>query len=163
VPIQELKFYKYHSKFLGKTIYIHIPDRRRYTTLSQNHLENVNVNYIKKNSVLISRNHIEETKNLMSLRKENNSFFGKTPSDLELIRQKSLDIKHSEDTKLKINAVSGNNVNIYEKFSSEGFNLIGTFVSARRAGKLLDISGSSIKKYMNSGEIYKYRYKFSSK
>jgi group I intron endonuclease len=163
VPIQKLKFYKYNSKFLGKTIYIHIPDRRRYTTFSQNNLENVDVNYVKENSALISRNQIEETKNLMNLRKENNSFFRKTPSDLELIRKKVLDIKHSEDTKLKMYAISGNHVNIYEKFSSEGFNLIGTFVSARRAGKFLNISGSSIKKYMNSGEIYKYRYKFSSK
>lgn len=163
VPIQQLKFYKCHIKWLGKTIYIHIPDRRYYTTISKNHLDNVDVNYVKENSALISRNHIEETKNLMSLKKENNSFVGKTPSDLELIRPKVLDIKHSENTKLKMNAVSGNYVNIYEKFSSEGFFLIGTFVSIRRAGKFLDINSSSIQKYMNSGEIYKYRYKFSSK
>jgi hypothetical protein len=58
---------------------------------------------------------------------------------------------------------SGNPVNIYEKFSSEGFELIGSFVSARRAGKFLSISGSTIIKYMKSGAVFKDRYKFSSK
>jgi len=62
-----------------------------------------------------------------------------------------------------MSAVSGKPVYIYEKFSSEGFNLIGSFVSARRAGKFLGISGSTVLKYMNSGEIFKDRYKFSSK
>ena len=48
----------------------------------------------------------------------------------------------------------GNPVNIYEKmFTSEGFKLIGCFVSARRAGKFLGISGSIIIRYMKSGEI----------
>jgi len=71
--------------------------------------------------------------------------------------------KHSEETKLKMSAFRGNLVNIYEKCSSEGFELIGSFVSARRAGKFLGISGSTIIKYINSGEIFKDRYKFSSK
>lgn len=77
--------------------------------------------------------------------------------------QKALSRKYSEDTKLKKSAVSGKPVYIYEKFSSLGFNLIGSFVSARRAGKFLDISGKTVIKYMNSGEIFKDRYKFSSK
>jgi group I intron endonuclease len=77
--------------------------------------------------------------------------------------QKALSRKYSEDTKLKKNAVSGKPIYIYEKFSSSGFNLIGSFVSARRAGKFLDINGSTVIKYMNSGEIFKDRYKFSSK
>jgi len=79
------------------------------------------------------------------------------------MRQKVLGIKHFEDTKLKLNVVSGNPVNIYEKFSLKGFKLIGSFVSVRRAGKFLGISGSTVIKYMNSGEIFKNRYKFSSK
>jgi hypothetical protein len=54
-------------------------------------------------------------------------------------------------------------VNIYEKCYSEGFKLIGSFVSARRAAKFLDISGSTVIRYKNSGEIFKDRYKFSSK
>jgi DNA invertase Pin-like site-specific DNA recombinase len=62
-----------------------------------------------------------------------------------------------------MNAWIGNPVNIYEKFSSEGFKLIGCFVSARRAAKFLGISGSTVIKYKNSGEIFKNRYKFSSK
>ena len=54
----------------------------------------------------------------------------------------------------------GNPVNIYEKYSSEGFKLIGSFVSARRAGKFLGISGTTIMSYMKSGMIFKERYKF---
>jgi group I intron endonuclease len=123
--------------------------------------------YIKEKSALFGRIHTEETKNLMSLKKvkENNPLFGKTHSKdtIELIRQKALGRICSEETKLKMSAVRGNPVNIYEKCSSEGFKLIGSFVSARRAGKFLDISGSTIIKYMNSGEIFKERYKFSSK
>ena len=79
------------------------------------------------------------------------------------MRQKALGRLHSEDTKLKMSAVSGNPVNIYEKCSSEEYKLIGGFVSARRAGKFLGISGSTVIRYMNSGEVFKYRYKFSSK
>ena len=123
--------------------------------------------YVNEKSALFDSYHTEETKNLMSLRKinENNPFFGKTHNEysIDLMRQKALGRKYSEDTKLKMSAVSGKPVYIYEKFSSEGFNLIGSFVSARRAGKFLSISGSTVIKYMNSGEIFKNRYKFSSK
>ena len=62
-----------------------------------------------------------------------------------------------------MSAISGNPVNIYEKFFSKGFKLIGSFVSARRAWKLVGISGTTVIKYRNSGEIFKDRYKFSSK
>lgn len=123
--------------------------------------------YVKEKSALFGRSHTENTKILMSNKKEkeNNPFFGKTHSEnsIELMKQKALGRKHSEDIKLKMSAISGNPVNIYEKFSSKGFNLIGSFVSARRAGKFLGISGSTVIKYMNSGEIFKDRYKFSSK
>ena len=97
--------------------------------------------------------------------KNNNPLFGKTQSKdtIELMRQKALGRIHSEKTKLKMSAVHGNPVNIYEKCYSEGFKLIGSFVSARRAGKFLDISGSTVIRYMNYGEIFKERYKFSSK
>lgn len=44
-----------------------------------------------------------------------------------------------------------------------GFKLIGSFVSARRAGKFLEISGSTVISYMRSGAVFKDRYKFSSK
>lgn len=118
-------------------------------------------------SALFDSYKAKETKKLMSLKKvtENNPLFEKTHSEnsIELMRQKVLNRKYFEDTKLKLNVVSGNHVNIYEKFSSKGFKLIGSFVSIRRAGKFLGISGSTVKKYMNSGEIFKNRYKFSSK
>lgn len=123
--------------------------------------------YKKEKSALFGRIHTEETRKLMSLKeaKNNNPLFGKTHSKdtIELMRQKALGRIHSEEIKLKMSAVRGNPVNIYEKCSSEGFKLIGSFVSARRAGKFWDISGSTVIRYMNSGEIFKERYKFSSK
>lgn len=103
----------------------------------------------------------------MSLKKfkENNPLFGKTHSNdtIELMRQKALGRKHSEETKLKMSKIRGNPVNIYEKCSSERFRFIGSFVSARRAGKFMGVSSSTVMKYVNSGEIFKERYKFSSK
>lgn len=57
----------------------------------------------------------------------------------------------------------GNPVNISENFSSDEFNLIGSFVSARRAAKFLNMSGSTVIKYKRSGQLFKNKYKFSSK
>lgn len=123
--------------------------------------------YINEKSALFGRTHREETKILMSLKKtkDNNPLFGKRHSNdtIELIRQKALGKIHSEETKLKMSAIRGIPVNIYEKCSLDRFKLIGSFVSARRAGKFLGISGSTVIRYMNSGEKFKERYKFSSK
>lgn len=123
--------------------------------------------YIKEKSPLFGNFHTKETKEFMSLKKKgiNNPLFGKTHSEKSksLMKQKALGRKHSEDTKLKISSLHGNPINIYEKCSSEGFKLIGSFVSARKAAKILGISGSTIIRYKNSGEIFKDRYKFSSK
>jgi hypothetical protein len=73
----------------------------------------------------------------------------------------------SNVTKFKVSTklicVPGNPVNVYEKCSTEGFKLIGSFVSVRRAGLFLGLSGSTLTKYVQSGQIYKDRYKFSSK
>ena len=106
-----------------------------------------------------------ETKALMSLKKtnENNPLFGKKHSEetKQLMREKALGRKHSEDTKWLMSSKRGSLVNIYEKCSSEEFKLIGSFVSARRAGKFLEISCSTVVRYMKSGEIFKDRYKFS--
>lgn len=123
--------------------------------------------YVGIKSALFGRNHTEETKLKMSLKRggKDNPLYGKTHSEetKELIRQKALNRKHLRETKDKISQSRGNPVNIYEKCSSEGFKLIGSFVSARRAAKFLDMSGTTVIKYMNSGEVYKERYKFSSK
>ena len=123
--------------------------------------------YVKEKSALFGNLHTEETKKLMSFKKlkESNPLFGKTHNEnsKELMKQKALGRKHSENTKLKMSAIRGNPINIYEKLSTKGFKLIGSFVSARRAGKFLGISGSTVIKYKNSGEIFKERYKFSSK
>jgi group I intron endonuclease len=123
--------------------------------------------YIKEKSALFGRTHTEETKRRMSLKKAeyNNPMYGKTHSmdTINLMRQKALGRIHYEETKLKMSITRGNPVIIYEKCSSEGFKLIGSFVSARRASKFLGISSTTVLKYMNSGEIFKNRYKFSSK
>jgi len=122
---------------------------------------------ISKSLKAVSVKEKSESKKLMSLKKlkESNPLFEKTHSEnsKELMKHKALSRKHSEDTKLKMSVISGNLVYIYEKFSSKGFKLIGSFVSARRAGKFLGISGTTVIKYRNSGEIFKDRYKFSSK
>ena len=45
------------------------------------------------------------------------------------MREKALGRKYSEETKLLMSSKRGNPVNIYEKCSSEGYELIGSFVS----------------------------------
>lgn len=121
--------------------------------------------YVKEKSALYGRTHTEETKALMALKKsnENNPLYGKTHSEetKELIRQKSLGRKHSEETLLKLSASRGYLVYIHEKCDSEGFNLIGSFVSIRRAAKFLGISHNTVRLYINSGQIFKDRYKFT--
>ena len=123
--------------------------------------------YIGDKSALFGRLHTEETKKKMSFKKAgiSNPLYGKIHSEetKEIMKQKALGRKHTSETKDKIRAKHGNPVNIYEKCSSEGFKLIGNFVSARRAAKFLGISGSTVIRYMNSGAIFKERYKFSSK
>jgi group I intron endonuclease len=126
---------------------------------------NLKGKYTGINSPLYGRTHTEQTKELMSSMKkgQNNNFYGKTHTDetRELIRQKAIGRKHLPSTLEKMSKVKGNPVNIYEKCNSEGFKLIGNFVSARKAGLFLGISGSTIIKYMHSGEVFKDRYKFS--
>ena len=123
--------------------------------------------YIGEKSYWFGKIMSEETKNLMSSKKmgELNNFYGKTHSEetKELMSKKALGRKHSEYTKLKMSTKRGNPLNVYEKCDSDGFKLIGSFVSARKAGKFLNMSGSTINKYLNSGAIFKDRYKFSSK
>jgi len=121
--------------------------------------------YVKEKSALYGSRHSEETKALMSLKKSksNNPLFGKTHTEetKELMRQKALGRKHSEETLLKISVSRGYPVQIYEKCNSEGFQLIGSFVSTRKAANFLGISASTVRQYINSGEIFKDRYKFT--
>jgi len=125
--------------------------------------------YTKNKAYWYGRYFSEETKKLMGLKRsgELNPMYGKSHSEETkyIIRQKALGRKPSEESKLLMSTVSAraNPVNIYEKCSSEEFKLIGSFVSARRAAKFLEISGSTVVKYMKSGAIFKDRYKFSSR
>jgi len=93
--------------------------------------------YVQEKSAWYGRTHSEETKALMSLNnfKENNPLFGKkhTEGAKELMRQKALGRKHSEETLLKMSASRGYLVHILEKCDLEGFKPIGSFVSIRRA------------------------------
>ena len=80
----------------------------------------------------------------------------------ELMRQKALGRKPSEDVLLKISTLRGTPVNLYEKCDTSGFKLIGSFVSHRKVATFLGMSHSTVLKYVNSGAIYKDRYKFST-
>ena len=119
--------------------------------------------YEKEKSALYGRTHTEATKALMSLKKSKINKKTHTEETKDLMRQKALGRKHSEDTLLKMSASRGYLVNIQEKCDSEGFKLIGSFVSMRRAAKFLGISGNTVRLYVNSGKIFRDRYKFSLK
>ena len=123
--------------------------------------------YIGDKSYWYGRSMSAATKEIMSSTRkgELNPLYGKSHSEAskELMRQKALGRKYSEETKLLMSSKRGNPVNIYEKCTSEGFELIGSFVSARKAGKFLGISGSTILSYMKSKKVFKDRYKFLSK
>ena len=119
--------------------------------------------YVKEKSPWFGRTHSEETKALMSLTRSKINNLGKTHTEetKELMRQKALGRKHSEETLLKMSSIRGYSVNILEKCDSEGFKLIGSFVSIRRAAKFLGISSNTVRLYINSGKIFKDRYKFT--
>jgi len=148
-------------KFAGSSLgYTHSQESKDKTSKA---LKGV---YTGSKSALFGKTHSEDTIRKMSLNRagEANAFYGKSHSEktIELMRQKSLNRKHTTETIDKMSKSHGKPVNIYEKCSLEGFELIGSFVSARRAAKFLDMSGSTVIKYMNSGQVFKERYKFSS-
>ena len=43
------------------------------------------------------------------------------------------------------------------------FIIIGSFVSVRKAAQFLDISASTVTRYMQSGKLFKDKYKFSTR
>jgi group I intron endonuclease len=113
----------------------------------------------------------EETRKLMSLSRTGqlNPLYGKFHSEetKDLMRQKALGRKYSEESKLLMASTKGFSIYVYEKSTIIGegegeFKLIGSFVSARRAGTFLGISHSTVRKYLDSSEILKNRYKFAS-
>jgi group I intron endonuclease len=89
--------------------------------------------YVGGKSYWYGRSMSAATKEIMSSTRkgELNPLYGKSHSEAtkELIRQKALGRKFSEETKLLMSSKRGNPVNIYEKCTSEGFELIGSFVS----------------------------------
>jgi group I intron endonuclease len=122
--------------------------------------------YVGKNSALFGRVHSEETKALMSIKKlsagDKNHNFGRTLSEetKELIRLRAQGRIHSEETKALMSQKHGDPINIYEKVSGE-FSLIGSFVSRRKAAQFLEISAGTVTRYMQSGKLFKDKYKFS--
>lgn len=123
--------------------------------------------YIGKKSSFFGRKHLQETKEKMSKNREgkNNSFYGKTHTELskQIMAQKALDRKHSNDTKQKMSEAKGTFVNLYEKVEKDRFKFIDRFSSARKAAKFINISGTTVIKYLKLGEIYKDKYKFTYK
>ena len=96
--------------------------------------------YVGKNSALFGRVHSEETK--------------------ELIRLRAQGRINSEKTKALMSQKHGDPIYIYEKVSGE-FSLIGSFVSRRKAAQFLEISAGTVTRYMQSGKLFKDKYKFS--
>ena len=96
---------------------------------------------------------------------DKNPIFGRTLSEKtkELIKQRALGRTHSEETKALMSLNRGNPVNVYEKDSTGEFSLIGRFVSVRKAAKFLDISAGTVTRYMQSGKLFKDKYKFSTR
>jgi len=86
-----------------------------------------------------------------------------TDATKQLMRQKPLGRKDSSSTLDKMSRVKGNSIEIYEKCNKEGFKYIGHFISPRRAGLFLGISGTRIIQYMRSGQIFKDKYIFKGK
>lgn len=122
--------------------------------------------YTGENSALFGRVHSEETKALMSIKKlgDKNQNFGKTHSEKtkELIRQRAQGRILSEETKALMSQKHGNPVNVYEKASGK-FSLIGSFVSIRKAAQFLGISAGTVTRHMQSGKLFKDKYKFSTR
>lgn len=115
----------------------------------------------------------EETKQLQSLKKrgELNPLYGKSHSEetKEIIRQKALGRKASDETKALMASKRGIFICVYEKClpmegvaTVDGFKLIGSFASARRVGDYLGISHSTVRRYLDSGILHKDRHKFTS-
>jgi group I intron endonuclease len=78
------------------------------------------------------------------------------------MREKALGRKHSEQTILKMSMNRGYPVIIQEKYDLEKFKIIGTFVSIRKAAKILGISSNTIRLYLNSGKLFGDKYLFTS-
>jgi hypothetical protein len=53
-------------------------------------------------------------------------------------------------------------VHVYEKMNKEGFKLIGSFVTVKRAAEFLGVNSEEITKIKNSGTIFRERYRFPS-
>jgi group I intron endonuclease len=87
------------------------------------------------------KKHTEETKQILSKINsgENHPFFGKT---------------HTEETKLKQSMARGITIYLY----SLNFELLETFISARKAGLYLGSSKGTILKYAESGLVFKKKY-----
>lgn len=82
---------------------------------------------------------------------------------IELMRAKTINRKASTETKeKKISKLRGKPVKVYELSTNSNFELLGSFDSARKAAISLGISASTVMKYLKSGGIFFYRYKFLS-
>lgn len=86
---------------------------------------------------------------------------------IKFIREKALARPkiYSEETILKMSSHQGFPVFVYEKCDSvahegSGFQLVGSFVSAKKAAKLLGFNNKTICTYRKTGKIFKNKYLF---
>lgn len=84
----------------------------------------------------------------------------KTEKISQLTKQNILGQICSKETKVLVGKKHVNPIYVYEKDSGE-FSLIGNFVSIRKAANFLDISPGTVTRYVQSGKIFKDRYRFS--
>lgn len=134
------------------------------------------------------KTHTEETKKLMSISRsgKGNANYGKLHTDLtkDLIRNTRLGKSLSSETRTRISKSNGTTVYLYQidiecrthqsqslkgevllspsMPSNNNFILVDKFNSFRSAGKYLNISQSTVSRYIKSGDIFNGKYKFLS-
>jgi group I intron endonuclease len=116
--------------------------------------------------------HKEETKNLMSLAHSgmNNSMFGKlhTEQSKSLMSLAKIGKVHDNKTKEAISSANGTAVYLYAACLEDSMNkfcLVKEFLSIRELGKYLNVSHSTVSRYLKSGNLISRRdgkYKISN-
>lgn len=79
------------------------------------------------------------------------------------MRNAALGRIHSAKTKMEISSKLGNSINLFEKQFNNELVLISSFSSYRKAAVFLGISKSTVRKYVESGLLFKNKYKFTLK
>lgn len=131
-----------------------------YTTDSITKMSEIqkNIDRSGKNHPMFGKTHSAETKALISeaLSGIKNPMFGKIREDHPIIGKKGesnpmFDKSHSVETKIKMSAIKGTIIYVYDSQGS----LVNTFNSARKAAEYFDVSKNTIIKYAKNHQIFK--------